>query len=158
MIMIPLDSDMTQDKELDAELNFRVAPSYSFLLDHKTKRIKRLGSIVDEDALRQSIYFMLRTRRYSYEIYSRDYGAEFWDFFGQDNDEVLMPVKVREDITDTLLVDDRIINVTNFMFEKRDEILIVSFYVEYDLGQGEEEMSMEIGISKTGEVVMTDND
>lgn len=158
MIMIPLDNDILNEKELDTELSLRVGPSYSFLLDHKTKRIKRLGSVINEDALRQSIYFMLRTRRYACEIYSRDYGAELWNFFGQDNDEVLMPVKVREDITDTLLVDDRILNVTNFMFEKQGEILIVSFYVEYDLGYGKEDMSMEIGISKTGEVVMSDND
>lgn len=156
--MIPLDSDILNEKELDTELSLRVGPSFSFLLDSKTKRIKRLGSVIDEDALRQSIYFMLRTRRYAYEIYSRSYGTEFWNFFGQDNDEVLMPVKIREDITDTLLTDDRITNVTNFMFEKRGEILIVSFYVEYDLGYGLEDMNVEIGISETGEVVLQEDD
>ena len=158
MIMISLDADSVAEKELDVELALKVGPSYSFLLDHKTKRIKRLGSAVDEDALKQSIYFLLRTKRYVYEIYSRSYGAEFWEFFGQDNDAVLMPVKIREDITDTLLVDDRISNVTNFLFEQRGEILIVSFYVEYDLGYGKEETNVEIGISETGEVVLTEDD
>ncbi len=156
MIMISLDNAVLKEKELDAELFLQIGPSYSFLLDPNTKHIKILGSIAEENALRQSIYFMLRTRRYAYEIYSRDYGAEFWNFLGQDNDEVLMQARIRDDIVETLLVDDRISDVINFMFEKRGEILLVSFYVEYNLGYGAEGMNVEFEIN-TVEVVNQDD-
>lgn len=148
MIMLSLNSETVSAQELDTELSLQVAPSYTFLLNPKTKRIKNLGTCIDENALRQSIYFMLMTRRYAYEIYSRDYGAEFWNYFGEDNDDVLMPVKIQEDITETLVTDDRISNVTNFIFTRNGERLAVTFTVEYDLGNGEEETEVTVEINE----------
>ena len=47
-----------------------------------TKRIQ--GTVDDLDAVIQTIYKILNTERYEYEIYSWDFGIELVDLYGKD--------------------------------------------------------------------------
>lgn len=117
--MIPLiDTLLTPVKEVTY-----ANKTYKVLLDKD--RIN--GYTDDVDALIQTIYFILHTERYKYIIYSWDYGIELFDLFGKQMSYVISEVERR--ITDALIQDDRILDVTNFEFEPKGHKLHVTFDV-----------------------------
>lgn len=82
-------------------------------------------------ALQQTIYFMLGTERYEFPIYSWDYGVELRDLFGRPMKYVKPELKRR--ITEALIQDDRIIDVTDFEFEEKRNVLHTTFIVHSTL-------------------------
>jgi hypothetical protein len=97
--------------------------TYKVILDKD-----RINGYTDEvDALIQTIYFILNTERYKYIIYSWDYGVELFDLFGKQMTYVISEVERR--ITEALIQDDRILEVTNFEFESKGHKLSVTFDV-----------------------------
>lgn len=116
------------------------------VLPTKTYRIfnGRITGYVDNlDAMRQAITKALSIERFGYLIYSDNYGSEFQHLIGADYDLVL--AEVERVITEALLVDDRIVSVTNFKTEKiASDSLSVSFLVITIFG--EIQMESEVGI------------
>ena len=94
------------------------------------------------DAIKQTIYFILGTERYEYLIYSWDYGIELQDLFGKPMPYVIAEIKRR--ITEALTMDDRIIDVVDFQFERNREILHVTFSVVSTLGNIPTELEVDI--------------
>lgn len=82
-------------------------------------------------ALQQTIYFMLGTERYEFPIYSWDYGVELRDLFGRPMKYVKPELKRR--ITEALIQDDRITDVTDFEFEEKRNVLHTTFIVHSTL-------------------------
>lgn len=97
----------------------------TYKIDIDNYRIK--GYTDDLDALVQAIYLILNTERYAFIIYSWDYGVELVDLFGQPMPYVMSEVERR--ISDALLQDDRITEVSNFEFEQNGTQLRVTFDV-----------------------------
>lgn len=89
--------------------------------------------IDDKEALEQAIFKTLSTERNKYLLYSRDYGVELEDLFGQPISFVISQIEER--IKDALSTDDRILNVYNFDFEKKGNKLITSFNVSSIYGE-----------------------
>ena len=80
------------------------------------------------EALKQSIYKILNTQRYKYIIYSWNYGIEIDDLFGKPINYILPTIQIR--IEEALLTDDRILSVSNFVFNTNvRNIVSVSFDV-----------------------------
>lgn len=94
------------------------------------------------DAMRQAVYLILSTERYSYPIYSWNYGIELKDLFGKQMNYVIPVLKQR--IEDALSQDDRITSVENFEFETNKNTLTTTFTVKTT--QGDFETSMEVTI------------
>lgn len=86
------------------------------------------GYITDADAVRQAVYKMLNTEKYEYPIYSFDYGIALEDLIGKDPDYVVIEIERR--ISECLLSDDRISDVTDFEFEENGDELHISFLVK----------------------------
>lgn len=94
----------------------------------------RLNGFVDGlDAIQQAISLILSTERYEYLIYSWDYGIELVDLIGQPMPFVMAELPRR--ITEALTQDDRIIDVTNFEFEKHGKKLHTTFTVVTNIGE-----------------------
>lgn len=72
------------------------------------------GYCDDLRAVEQAVYKIINTERYQYLIYSWNYGIELADLFGRPIPFVYAELQRR--ITEALLADDRIIEVTNFSF------------------------------------------
>ena len=88
----------------------------------------RISCYTDEvDALIQSIYFILNTERYKFIIYSWDYGIELFDLFGKQMTYVIPEVERR--VTEAIIQDNRVVEVTNFEFEPFGHKLHVKFDV-----------------------------
>lgn len=89
------------------------------------------GATSDVIALQQTIYFILGTERYQFPIYSWDYGVELADLFGRPIKYVKPELKRR--ITEALLQDNRITDVTDFEFEEGRNTLHTTFVVHSTL-------------------------
>ena len=75
----------------------------------------------------QAVHIMLTTERYNHQIYSGNFGVEFHDLIGKDRDYIkaTFPERVR----DALTIDDRIIDVQNFVFTFEGDKATITFNV-----------------------------
>ncbi|NLJ18480.1 DUF2634 domain-containing protein [Globicatella sulfidifaciens] len=96
------------------ELEILEIPSTTYKIDFETKRIK--GKIDNRDAIFQAVVKILSTERYAHVIYSSQYGVEIERFIGQDYK--FIESDLERTITEALLADDRIQEVTDFEIEK----------------------------------------
>lgn len=82
------------------------------------------GKTDGQEAMKQAIYKILNTERYSYSIYSWNYGIELKDLFGKPKNFCKSELKRR--IKEALIQDERILDVNAFSFEdkKRRELAV----------------------------------
>lgn len=99
-------------------------PSHTYKLHMQDGRV--VGYADGLEAIRQSVFKILKTPRYAHEIYDDDYG--FDDLIGVDRGtlESELPQRVEE----ALLQDDRITAVMDFVFDFDEDKAHVSFTVE----------------------------
>ena len=101
----------------------------------------RINGYTDElDAVVQAVSLILNTERYEFPIYSFDYGVELLDLYGKPIPYVMseLPRRVRE----ALLTDNRILEVSNFEFERKGSKLHMSFDVESEYGTIQSAMTL----------------
>ena len=91
-----------------------IDPSLTYRYIFETQEIS--GNIDDEEAVNQAISKILLTDRFSYVIYDGNYGQDFKLLIGRPYEYVItdFPRMVKE----ALLVDERILEVSNFRFSK----------------------------------------
>lgn len=111
----------------DLQQDFRIVtrPSKTWLIDPESKRLR--GWATDEEAVRQAAYLALSTERYQWLIFSWDYGVELAKLFGKPMDYVASEVERR--VQECLLRDDRIDNVSDFVYSIAGRSLSVSFKI-----------------------------
>lgn len=115
-------------------------PSKDFALDTSNAKIN--GTVEDLEQLKQAIYFILNTERYEYLIYSWDYGVELSDLIGQPDSYVIPEIERR--VTEALMQDNRINNVSGFAFEKNKNKMHVTFVVTTIFGNIESEVNVNV--------------
>ena len=128
---------MLPDYQEELQRDFQVIryPSRTYRIDLERKRI--VGSADGLDAIRQAVFLILNTERFVYGIYSWNYGAEIACLLGQS--PPLVYARIRDNVKDALLQDDRIYGVENFTFRREKSRVIVSFTVLSNLGMFEYE-------------------
>lgn len=120
--MIPHDLDIIEERQ----------PSLTYKIDFEKGRI--MGMIDGLEAVKQAVFLILQTERYQYLIYSSDYGCELIrDLIGKEPLFVRSELKRR--ITEALLQDDRIEDVTNFDIEINGDSALVRFTVVSVFGE-----------------------
>lgn len=101
------------------------------------------GTIYNEDVLKQQIYMILNTERYSTPIYSNDYGVELEDLIGENVNDVKMLIVDR--LEDALLQHPLIESVSVDKIEqKAKNTLLVTLTCDtiYDIIVVEKEVSL----------------
>ncbi len=113
--MIPAVNDI-----LGTDMELETAPSLDYGLVPPDSAIT--GTVDGLAAMEQVIYKILNTERFGYTIYSRDYGIELDDLFGEPFSYVC--AELRDRITEALMQDDRIEGVSGFefTFAKKGEV------------------------------------
>lgn len=136
--MIPdSNSDISNFEEAETE----EAPSYTYKIDREKERI--MGNADGAEAVRQAVYKILQTERYEYPIYSRDYGIELKDLYGQPVSYVCPELERR--ICEALLWDDRIEKAENFSFDTSVKgVVRVSFTITTLFGKIDMEKEVKI--------------
>lgn len=115
-------------------------PSYTYNINRNTNRIS--GYIDNKDAIIQAIYLILQTERYESMIYNWYYGIEIDGLIGKNRDYVTSELK--RVIREALLEDDRITEVTNFSITYNNDIALVQFLVETNIGDLEIEWEVNV--------------
>jgi phage baseplate assembly protein W len=125
MAMIPKVND---DLIADFEIQSQPTKTYKMNIDDDTITKKTN----DLEAIKQAVYKILNTERYQYVIYSWNYGIELQDLFGMPLPYVYPELKRR--ITEALLADDRITNVSDFTFTHKKGEVSAQFQVTTTAG------------------------
>ncbi len=112
------EDDLTQDFE------FFIQPTKTYRLNFDGTPSK--GMLNGIEAMKQAVYLILNCERFQYEIFSWDYGIELTDLIGEQNNGFLRS-QLKNAITEALLQDDRVTEVTDFHFSKEKQSLRVSF-------------------------------
>jgi len=115
-------------------------PSRTYGLDIDRGRVK--GYTDQQEAMKQAIYLILFTERYTYPIYSWNYGVELADLFGKPTTYALPEIKRR--VAEALLMDDRIEDVDGWQFAVNRQKVHAAFTVHTVFG--EVDMEMEVNI------------
>ena len=103
----------------------------------------RVNGFTDEtEAMRQVIYLILGTERYEYPIYSWNYGVELFDLFGQPVTYCI--AEIRRRVTEALLMDDRIKDVSDFTFEVDRDKVRATFVVSTIYGKLDSDVEVSI--------------
>jgi len=113
------------------DVEFTTYPIQEWLLNTDSQKLTESEQTLS--AIAQDITFALSVERNKYPIMSSNFGVEFEDLLGKD--EAYVKANIKRRIQDALLIDDRIISVSNFAFKKvNGDSLFVSFVVETVLG------------------------
>ncbi len=107
-----------------------VSSSLTFGIDFDKKIIR--GMIDETEALKQSVFCRLMTIRKQHPIYDDKYGLPLYDLLGQVSPIVY--VLLTNSITETLLCDDRILSVSDFIFDTDRKTVTVSFKIQSVFG------------------------
>lgn len=95
---------------LDQDFEIEEQPSQTYRMDLDGDSVR--GMVDESEAVKQAIFRILMTERYQYVIYPWWYGIETLDLYGEPVTWVCPELERR--ITEALLVDTRIISVTDF--------------------------------------------
>ena len=131
--MLPSTSNITNDEIVIVE-----QPSYTY----KQFEYKIQGHVDNIEAVKQSIKKILSTERYDYLIYDWNYGLEIKDLIGKDKLYAYSELKKR--ISEALLQDDRIISVSNFVFDSNKTNVTIQFLVTTIYGDLNENLGVNI--------------
>ena len=123
---------------LDGSVIVENEPGLTWYIDKTTNRIN--GEVNGYEAVRQAVEIILRTDRYRWQIYRPSSGVDYRNLIGQDSGYVAM--ELRRQVTDALLMDDRVIDVEDYDFTVKGDVLSVSFTVRTVFGEVEEAMEV----------------
>lgn len=98
------------------EIESEEMTSNTYKLDLVRGRI--YGKVDEQEAMLQAIEKIFNTERFTYEIYSGNYGIELESLIGQNFDFVSASIEKR--ISEALLEDDRILQLQDFTVAQRD--------------------------------------
>lgn len=122
-------------------LQTTIQPSLTFKIDFERNRI--IGKVDKREAIIQMLQLLLNTERYAYSIYSSQWGTENEKLIGKDYD--FITAEIKRTITDAIMVDDRIVSVTDFIINQTGlDSVEISFIVNSI--EGPINMSMEVSI------------
>ncbi len=102
-----------------------IQPSLDWRIDLEKNIIS--GNIDETESVRQAVYMILSTERYTKPIYTWNYGIETYDLY-QSNKTYIIP-QLQSRIMAALYQDDRIQEVSNFKFDVQGSVYHVSFDV-----------------------------
>ena len=114
--------------------------SKTYSVDFLKNRI--VGEKDGIEALKDTIFKIINTERYKYDIYDWNYGVEFSDIIGMDRKLAVTEIENR--IKDALSIDERIKNISDFQFVENKNSIEVSFTVESIFGNIRESKEVSI--------------
>jgi len=112
----------------------------TYKIDFETGEI--VSNFIDEtEATLQFIIKTIKTQRDKYLIYSSDVGSELSYLFNESYSQEYLELEVPRLIEEALLIDDRILDINDFVILKVFDELHISFSVLTDT---QEEISVEV--------------
>lgn len=130
----------TNNQDLINDFDIKEQTSNTYKLIYLKDRLK--GFTDEIDALKQTIYFILNTERYDYLIYDWNYGFQIKDLIGQNPNDILQTIQAR--ISDALIQDTRITEVSNFSFDVIKNKVKTTFTIKSIFGDLQQEVNINL--------------
>ncbi len=106
------------------DLALKIRTSKTWKLDKKKERVTE--EFIDTlEAVKQAVFIHLHVENRSSFIHTDGFGVKFQQFYGKDTDLVI--AKLPDVVKDALAWDERILDVTDFTFEKLEHQRILKF-------------------------------
>ena len=107
--------------------------------DYENNCLLRKGGkpylIEKDEALKVWIYKALKTTRFVWPAYTREYGTELEKVIGMSNDPDITDSEVRRYITETLMVNPYIQELSDFSFRHEGSVIEAEFVVTTEDGR-----------------------
>lgn len=130
----------TNNQDLINDFDIKEQTSNTYKLVYLKDRLK--GFTDEIEALKQAIYFILNTERYDYLIYDWNYGFQIKDLIGQNPNDILQTIQAR--ISDALIQDTRITEVSNFSFDVIKNKVKTTFTIKSIFGDLQQEVNINL--------------
>ncbi len=128
---------------LNQEFTIEEQPSQTYKMDLNVGGNTTKGYTDNLEAMKQAVFKALNTERYKFIMYSWNYGIETEDLYGQPVTYVAPELERR--ITEALLVDGRITNVTDFRHDLSIKSVVHTLFTVHTIF-GEIESQKEVRI------------
>lgn len=127
--------------ELTDAFQYEEQPGLTHKLHPDKQRV--VGQVDELEAYKQAVYKILNTERYTYPIYSWNYGVELKNLIGQHIAYVVPELERR--IREALMQDDRTVSVDNFQFDtSKRGVVAVTFTAHSIFGETEQNLTVAI--------------
>ena len=126
-----------------SDVNYTRKSSYTGGTQTYKMQESKIEGIIDElESLKQAVYKRLSTEQFEYPVYSFKYGLAIHKLLGKDREYVSaeLPRMVKE----TLMEDDRINSVSNFVITYNGDICMCSMSVSSIYGEFNAETEVNI--------------
>ena len=100
---------------------------------YKMTEAKIEGFVDEIEALKQAVYKRLSTEQYEYPIYSFGYGIAWKELIGEE--EAYIRAEMKRMIDESLLQDNRILDVHDFIYDFSGNVCKCSFYISSIYGE-----------------------
>lgn len=126
---LQMSSNTVSDAVITKGAETVINPSKTYQLNLDTGEIEN-RFIDGRDAVRQAIYKMILTPRVRYRIYGTDYGSELESLVAENLPFEMLEMEITRYATECLLIDDRILNVRDFVVAQEGDVLSIGFIVD----------------------------
>jgi phage baseplate assembly protein W len=134
-------SPLRPTSERATEITTVIPPSKTYALDLSTEEVSG-GTIDGLAAVKQFVQKAIVTARFRFQAYTPNYGCEIDDLIGQDVPQALLDSEIPRVITDALIYDARINNVSGFVITRTKDGLYVEFTVDSIYGTTNGEVTL----------------
>lgn len=129
MSIFPFTVDVPELDERAEELPVFRELAYDFENNRLYRRGGRPYLVEKDEALQIWIYKALKTRRFVWQAYTHTYGSEVENVIGISNDPDIIDSEIKRYITETLMVNPYLQELSDFQFEHEKDIVTVKFLV-----------------------------
>lgn len=129
MSVFPFTVDVPEVEDREEELPVFRELAYNYEKNCLLRRGGKPYLVEKDDALQIWIYKALRTKRFVWQAYTHTYGSEIENVIGLSNDPDIIDSEIRRYITETLMVNPYLQELSDFTFKHEKDFVTVAFTV-----------------------------
>lgn len=129
MSVFPFTVDVPEVEDREEELPVFRELAYNYEKNCLLRRGGKPYLVEKDDALQIWIYKALRTKRFVWQAYTHTYGSEIENVIGLSNDPDIIDSEIRRYITETLMVNPYLQELSDFTFRHEKDVVTVDFTV-----------------------------
>lgn len=129
MSVFPFTVDVPEAEDREEELPVFRELAYDYEKNCLLRRGGKPYLVEKDEALKIWIYKALRTIRFRWPAYTHTYGSEVENVIGLSNDPDIIDSEIRRYITETLMVNPYIQELSDYAFRHEKDVVVVNFTV-----------------------------
>ncbi len=129
MSVFPFTVDVPELEDREEALPVFRELAYDYEKNCLLRRGGRPYLIEKDDALQVWIYKALKTKRFVWPAYTHTYGSEIENVIGLSNDSAVIDSEIKRYITETLMVNPYLQELSDFTFAHERDTVTVEFVV-----------------------------